>query len=335
MLTLMSFRNILIAALVSLAIAPLARWLTNRLGLVDVPNREPHKQHATAIPYAGGLVLVVSVYTISFALGLWSSQIVRALLISSSLLFLFGIWDDIKSLTPLVKLIGQVLGALVLITLGVQVLIFQENWINILLTVIWVVGITNAYNFVDSMDGLAVGLGSQAAAFFMLVTSDSGQSDLSLLSAILLGACVGCFYYNALPARFFLGDSGSQFLGFLLAGLAIAYNPPGFEQAQSWYIPILLMGIPIFDITLVVFSRLRHKRPIYKASRDHTYHRLVKLGMSSNRAVLSMHISALLLGCLAFVGLGLPPLLANVMFLAIMLLGVVALLTLETKSQPQ
>lgn len=334
MLTLMSFRNILVAALLSLAIAPLARWLTNRLGLVDIPNRELHKQHSTAIPIAGGLILVVSVYVISLWLGLWESQTVRALLISSSLLFLFGLWDDIKSLTPLVKLIGQVLGALVLILLGVQVLIFQENWINIVLTVLWVVGITNAYNFVDSMDGLAVGLGAQAAAFFMLVTSDSGQSDLSLLSAILLGACVGCFYYNALPARFFLGDSGSQFLGFLLAGLAIAYNPPGFEPLQSWYIPILLMGIPIFDITLVVYSRLRHRRPIYKASRDHTYHRLVKLGMSSNRAVLSMHIGALLLGCAAFVGLGLPPLLATTSFAAILLLGLVALLTLEIKSQP-
>jgi fatty acid desaturase len=95
------------------------------------------------------------------------------------------------------------------------------------------------------------------------------------------------------------------------------------------------MGIPIFDICLVVFSRLRHKRPIYKASRDHTYHRLVKLGMSSNRAVLSMHIGALLLGCAAFVGLGLPPLLANLMFATILILGVVALLSLETKSQPQ
>ena len=154
-----------------------------------------------------------------------------------------------------------------------------------------------------------------------------------MLSAILLGACIGCFYYNASPARFFLGDSGSQFLGFLLAGLAIAYNPPGYEQLASWYIPILLMGVPIFDITLVVYSRLRHKRPVYKAARDHTYHRLVLLGFSSNRAVLSMHISALLLGCLAFIALGLTPLLANLVFAGVLSVGIAALIYLEIKTK--
>lgn len=321
--------------MLALVIGPLAQQLARRFGLVDVPNRELHKQHTAAVPAVGGFILVITVFTVCIGQQLWDWQTVLALLVSSSLLFLFGVWDDIKGLSPLVKLVGQILGALILIGLGVQVLLFQENWINVGITLLWVVGITNAYNFVDSMDGLAVGLGAQAAAFFMLVTSDSGQVELSLLSAILLGACVGCFYFNALPARFFLGDSGSQFLGFLLAGLAIAYNPPGYEKLQSWYIPILLMGVPIFDITLVVFSRLRHKRPIYKASRDHTYHRLVQMGMSSNRAVLSMHITALLLGCLAFIALGLPPLLSNAIFAAILLIGLIALFLLESQSQPQ
>jgi UDP-GlcNAc:undecaprenyl-phosphate GlcNAc-1-phosphate transferase len=208
-----------------------------------------------------------------------------------------------------------------------------QNWINIAITLLWVVGITNAYNFVDSMDGLAVGLAAQAAAFFMLVTFDSGQADLSQLSAVWLGACIGCFFYNASPARFFMGDSGSQFLGFFLASLAIAYNPPGFEQLASWYVPILLMGVPIFDITLVVYSRLRHKQPIYKGARDHSYHRLVKLGMSSNRAVLTMHITALLLGCLAFIALELPPLTANIVFVTVLAVGISTLIFLESKSQ--
>ena len=319
--------------MLALAIGPLTQLMARRTGLVDIPNKELHKQHSAVIPIAGGFILIVVVFGITFWQQNWDSTTVRALLVSSGLLFLFGIWDDVKGLSPLVKLIGQIIGAFVLIGMGVQVLLFQNNWINVALTLLWVVGITNAYNFVDSMDGLAVGLGAQAAAFFMLVTSDSGQSELSLLSAVLLGACVGCFYYNALPARFFLGDSGSQFLGFLLAGLAIAYNPPGYLRSQSWYIPILLMGVPIFDITLVVYSRMRHKRPIYRASRDHTYHRLVKMGMSSNRAVLSMHITALLLGCLAFVALGLLPLLANAVFISVVLIGFGCLIFLEYKSQ--
>ena len=335
MLTLLSFRNIFIAAIITLVLGPLGQWMARRLGFVDIPNKELHKQHSAVVPVAGGFIIVVTVFAVSLGQRLLETQTVFALLVSSTLLFVFGVWDDMKQLSPPVKFSGQIVGALLLIFLGVQVLIFQQNWLNLLITLLWVVGITNAYNFVDSMDGLAVGLSSQAAAFFMLVTSDSGQVELSLLSAILLGASVGCFYFNALPARFFLGDSGSQFLGFLLAGLAIAYNPPGYDQLQSWYIPILLMGVPIFDITLVVFSRLRRGKPIYKASRDHTYHRLVQMGMSSNRAVLSMHITALLLGCLAFVALGLPALLANAIFAAILLIGLIALIVLESQSQQQ
>jgi UDP-GlcNAc:undecaprenyl-phosphate GlcNAc-1-phosphate transferase len=333
-MTLLSFRNIFVAAVLTMAIAPLARLLATRLGLVDVPNREPHKQHPTIVPIAGGMIIAAAVLAISITQQLWSVQTVVALLLSSGVLFVFGFWDDVKGLSPLTKLVGQILGALLLVGLGVQVNMFAVNWLNIAVTVLWVVGITNAYNFVDSMDGLAVGLGAQAAAFFMFVTFDSGQNELSVLSAILLGACIGCFYYNAAPARFFLGDSGSQFLGFLLAGLAIAYNPPGFEQLASWYVPILLMGVPIFDIVLVVTSRLRRHRPIYKASRDHTYHRLVLLGFSSNRAVLSMHISALLLGCLAFIALGLTPLLANLIFAAVVAVGIAALIFLEIKTKP-
>lgn len=334
-MTLLSFQNIFIATILSLAVAPLTQVLARRLRLVDVPNREPHKQHQLVVPIAGGFVLVITVVALSIWQNLWASPTVRALLVSSLLLFLFGFWDDIIGLTPLVKLIGQILGALLLIALGVQVRMLPQNWINIAITLLWVVGITNAYNFVDSMDGLAIGLGAQAAAFFMLVTFDSGQADLSQLSAILLGACIGCFFFNSSPARFFMGDSGSQFLGFLLAALAIAYNPPGFEQLASWYVPILLMGVPIFDITLVVYSRMRHRQPIYKAARDHSYHRLVSMGMSSNRAVLTMHITALLLGCLAFVALGLPPLTANLIFATILGAGAVALVLLESRTQLQ
>lgn len=332
-MTLLSFQNIFLAAIISLGIAPLTQFLARRTRLVDIPNREPHKQHQLAVPIAGGFILIITVIALSIWQNLWDSQTVRALLVSSILLFIFGLWDDVKGLTPLIKLIGQILGALLLIALGVQVRMLPQNWINIAITLLWIVGITNAYNFVDSMDGLAIGLGAQAAAFFMLVTFDSGQADLSQLSAILLGACIGCFFYNASPARLFMGDSGSQFLGFLLAALAIAYNPPGFEQLASWYVPIMLMGVPIFDITLVVYSRLRHRHPIYKASRDHSYHRLVSLGMSSNRAVLTMHITAILLGCLAFIALGLPPLTANLIFATVFSAGAVALFLLESRTQ--
>ena len=125
------------------------------------------------------------------------------------------------------------------------------------------VGVTNAYNFVDSMDGLAVGLAALTSAFFLLITLASQQDQISIFSTIMLGACLGVFYYNAPPARIFLGDSGAQLLGFILGALAIVYNPIGFSRLASWYIPILLMGVPIFDATLVVLSRLRRGKPVH------------------------------------------------------------------------
>jgi UDP-GlcNAc:undecaprenyl-phosphate GlcNAc-1-phosphate transferase len=333
-MTLLSFRVIFGAALVALIAAPLSSFLTRRLKLIDIPNSAPHKLHRAATPIGGGMTILATLLVIGIWQNIWASQTVLALSLSSGVIFIFGLLDDKYNLPVLAKLAGQLAATGLLIWMGVQVLLFHQNWVNLTLTALWVVGITNAYNFVDSMDGLAVGLGVQAAAFFMLVTNDSGQADLSLLSTILLGAGLGCYYFNAAPARFFLGDSGSQFLGFLMAGLAIAYNPPGFEPLASWYVPILLMGVPIFDISLVIVSRLRRHKAVYQSSRDHTYHRLVALGMSSNRAVLTMHVVALLLGCLAFIALDMQPLVSNLIFGLVILSGILALVFLDRKSQP-
>lgn len=327
--TFITFRLIFFAAMLALAIGPASYWLTRKMGLVDLPGSAPHKLHGNPMPVAGGLVLFVTVFALSLTEQIASQPNILPILVASTVIFLFGLLDDFKNLSPSWKLVGQVLATLLLIRLGVQVRLFHQEWLNYTLTLLWMVGVTNAYNFVDSMDGLATGLASLAAAFFMLVTIDSGQDQLSLLSTILLGACLGSFYYNAPPARYFIGDSGSQFLGFLLAALGIVYNPLGFTRLTSWYVPILLVGIPIFDTTLVVFSRLRRGKPVYQGSTDHTFHRLVLAGMSANRAVLSMHTVALLLGCLAFIALEMPPLIANAIFAAVLLLGLGAILFLD------
>jgi UDP-GlcNAc:undecaprenyl-phosphate GlcNAc-1-phosphate transferase len=183
------------------------------------------------------------------------------------------------------------------------------------------------------MDGLAVGLGGMAAAFFMLVTLDAGQLLLSRHSALILGACIGLYFFNSPPAQLFLGDSGAQTLGFVLAVLAIAYRPVGANQSSSWLVPIMLLGIPIFDTMLVVLSRLRRKKAIYTSSLDHTYHRLLAFGWNSNRAVLFMQVTSLLLGCLAFVVLTRPPLVANSIFAAVILTGMLALGYLDSRKR--
>jgi len=254
-------------------------------------------------------------------------------------------WDDFQGISPLVKMIGQIIAAIILIRLGVSIQIFEspefflstngplDVYLDWGLTIFWVVGITNAFNFVDSMDGLTVGLGGTAAAFFMLVTLIAGQFFLSNHSALIVGVCVGLYFFNAPPAKMFLGDSGAQTLGLIMAVLAIAYRPLGVNQSSSWFVPIMLLGIPIFDMTLVVMSRLRRGKPVYEAARDHTYHRLLDLGWSSNRAVLGMQVAALLLGCLAFVALTRPPLVANFIFAGMLVCGLLVIIFLDNNKR--
>jgi UDP-GlcNAc:undecaprenyl-phosphate/decaprenyl-phosphate GlcNAc-1-phosphate transferase len=328
-----SFRAIFVSASLALALGPLLSALARRIGLVDIPNREPHKRHDAPIPIVGGGILLISIVITSVLGRVFESDNVRTVVAVSTIIFAFGVLDDWKSIPPLVKIIIQVLASLWLIDLGVHVKLFNEVWLNYAITILWMVGVTNAFNFTDSMDGLAVGLAGVAAAFFMLITVDSRQYFLSLFSTILLGASFGVFYWNASPAKIFLGDAGSQWIGFVLAGLAIAYNPLGFSRLASWYVPILLLAVPIFDTTLVVFSRLRRKKPIYKAALDHTYHRLVRLGMSPNRAVLTMHFTAILTGSLAMIALPLNPWIANGIFAGILLAGIVILITLDYRWQ--
>ena len=341
------FEAILLAFVLVAAMAWLSLPISRKIGLLDVPRSAPHKQHSRPTPMAGGLALVAGLLLSSWILGLFQSRSIAAIFFGSVLVFLFGLWDDLRVIPPLLKFIGQILAVFVLIWLGVRIQILESPefflggssvvyvYLDWFLTFLWVVGITNAFNFVDSMDGLAVGLAGMAAAFFMLVTLDSQQPSLSRLSALLLGSCIGIYIFNSPPAQLFLGDSGAQTLGFILAVLAIDYRPQGANQSSSWLVPILVLGIPIFDATLVVLSRLRRGRAVYAAARDHTYHRLITFGWNSNRAVLAMQIASLLLGCLAFVILTRPPLLANGIFSGILLLGVLAVAYLDSRKRWQ
>lgn len=323
------FRVILITLLSSIGLSFLGILLANRLNLVDLPGSEGHKRHAQPMPIAGGLVIAAVLLLLCQLEGLWEVPDIGAILLPGLIVFGFGLRDDWRRLSPGVKFLGQLLAAVLMVALGVQVRIFLSPILNIGITILWVVGVTNAFNFVDSMDGLATGLAGIAASFFMLAASDSGQPDLSLFSAILLGVCAGVFYFTAGPARYFLGDSGAQFLGFVLSAVAIEYNPLGFLPVQSWFIPILLIGVPLFDTALVIISRIRRNKPIYRSNLDHTYHRFVIMGMHPNRAVLTMHFMAILLGAAAFVMLNLQPLWANALFGMILVSGILLIAYLE------
>lgn len=325
------FPVILFSAAMAFASAPFVIRIAPALGLVDRPGSAPHKVHSDPTPLAGGPVLALSLATAYVILRPATDREVVGILLGAGLLLIWGLLDDRVELGAPQKLVGHFLVAFLLIYVGVQVRITRIVWLDIALTIFWVVGLINAYNFVDSMDGLALGLAGIAAAFFMLVTVDSRQPPLANLSAAIFGAAMGTYYFNASPARMFLGDSGAQLLGYLLAAIGIAYVPAGagLPQGVSWFTPILVMGVPIFDMTLVVVSRLLRRTPVYRAGRDHTYHRLLALGLDPTRSVLVMHLVAVMLGLTAFIALDANVILANVIFAAIALVGLGLLVYLQ------
>ncbi len=344
MILLSNMSDIFLGTLTGVLVTLLTAWVgikvAVRLKLMDIPGALPRKQHQLPTPYAGGIALLLSLLVLLIGTGMWKSEELRGLFVAVLVIFVFGIWDDYKKLRPVVKLCGQILAAILLIYSGIYIRIFESTqffiggqhefiWLDWGITLLWIVGVTNAFNLVDSMDGLAVGLSAWAFAFFMLATLDSQQRVLSVLSAMVLGICLGLLFYNITPARLFLGDAGAQGLGLLLATIAIMYTPQVPYQKSSWFIPILLVGVPIFDTALVSFSRLRRRKPFYLGGMDHTYHRLVALGLEPGRAVMAMHMAALMLECAAFVALSLPPGQANGIFAGCILAGFACLFYLD------
>jgi UDP-GlcNAc:undecaprenyl-phosphate GlcNAc-1-phosphate transferase len=310
---------------------------------MDIPGALPHKTHPVPVPYAGGLALALTLFIGAVLFNAGMLKDLWNVFIPALLIFSIGLWDDFKRLPAWIKLIGQLVAAILLIALGTNVSILPANflgmpgqtniYINWLITLFWVVGITNAFNFIDSMDGLTVGVCGIALAFLILVTLGSTQTSLLQLMTLMIGTCVGLFFFNMTPARFFLGDSGAQTLGFLLAAIGIVFTPEDFPQASSWFLPILILGVPIFDTSLVVFSRWRLGLPVYRAGHDHTYHRLVALGLDSTRAVGVMHIAAIGLGCIAFIALSLDPLYSNLLFGLVLAVGLAAFFFLDRKNE--
>ncbi len=336
------FLYIFLAISSSIVLSPLLIYLARRVNLVDIPGKSPHKLHDRPTPLAGGTVLMICLVLLISLFGLWKESFIRSLLLSAGVIFVFGLLDDARGLSALPKLIGQSVASIMLIASGVSVHFIESlqfsflspgvmKWLDMAFTLFWLIGITNAMNMIDSMDGLAAGLSAITFLFFLPVTIAAGQVYLTAISVILLGICVGLYFFNITPAQLFLGDSGAQTLGFIVAAIAMAYTPVGLPPATSWFVPILLLAIPIFDTTLVTVSRLRRRLPVYKANRDHTYHRLVALGLSPLRAVITIQIIAILIDCLAFATLSLSPLLANVLFGMILIAGVIVIILFEAR----
>ena len=286
------------ALLLVVGVTPVTRWLSTRLGFMDQPSAR--KVHTTPMPRFGGIAMygAVVVALLVFEDRFRVDQLVSILLGATWVSFLGG-WDDRWGLRPILKFSGQIIAAVILIAAGVHVNFLPFTWLNWLATIVWVVGLTNAINFLDNMDGLSGGLTAIASAFFLLMAVQNGQYLVGGLSAALLGACVGFLVYNFNPASIFMGDTGALFLGFMLAALGIKLRFPANSDSITWMVPVLVLGVPIFDITLVTFSRIRRGLHPVTPGKDHTSHRLVRMGFTQREAVMALYLVGGMLGMVA------------------------------------
>lgn len=325
---------VLVPMVAALLAAPILIRLAPRLGLVDRPGPQPHKLHTQPMPLVDGTAILLALVAAFLVVLPAPSRSMTGILLASGLAYLLGLWDDRSVLRARAKFVGQVLAAVVLWWFGVSVHFLHRNWLDFALSVVWVVGVLNAVNFMDSMDGLALGLAAIAAAFFALAAFNAHQAELAALCLALMGASLGALFFNLSPAKTFLGDSGAELLGMLLAGLGMAYDPPAKDPATWWFVPVLFMGVPIFNMSLVVFSRLRRRVPVLRAHRDQSVHRLVDLGLDPSRTVLLMHLTAVVLGLTALIASAWAPGPANLTAGAVILVGMFAIALLERLSRP-
>lgn len=278
---------------------PVIRRLAQNIGFLDRP--AARKLQAVPIPLMGGVAIYVGVVCSILIFGRHYLPELASILGGATLLSLLGLWDDRVDLPAGIKLVGQVVATAGLILAGVQVhLGWLPGWLNIALTVGWVVGISNAVNFLDNMDGLAGGISAVAAAYFTVIAAMNGQYLVSSLAAAVLGACLGFLIFNSKPASIFMGDAGSLFLGYVLAAVGIKLRFPGNVNFVTWMVPVLVMWVPIADTTLVIMSRARRRvNPFTTAGRDHTSHRLVGRGLTQREAVLVLYLTACAVGLLS------------------------------------
>ncbi len=289
----------ILALACALAATPLARSLARRIGFFDHP--APRKLHQAPMPLLGGVALYIAIVA---ALLIFNTHFIFELvsiLVAATLMALIGLWDDLHHLSGPVKLLLQAAVAAGLYWSGVRV---QLGWLppalNLALSIGWMVGIMNAVNFLDNMDGLCGGICAVAATFFTLLALMNGQFLVAALSAAVTGACIGFLFFNRPPATIFMGDAGSLFLGLLLAVIGIKLRFPAHSNFVTWMIPPLVLAVPIFDTALVCVARLRRGvNPFTTAGKDHVSHRLVGRGRTAWEAVLTLYLAGCLGGLIA------------------------------------
>ena len=301
----------MIALGVALFLTPVVISFARRTGALDAP--DARKVHVRPIPRIGGIgiyaAFMVSVL-VQMSISDLSPELMTSLwglLAGGTIIVAIGIIDDYRDLPAKVKLLGQIFAACVLV-IGFDVRIdvitdplgdfIYLEYLAIPATIFWVVGLTNTVNLIDGLDGLAAGVSSIAAVTIFLVAMEEGIPFVAMITAALAGAAIGFLYYNFNPARIFMGDTGSMFLGFMLAGISVI-GAVKSAATIALIVPILALGLPILDTTFAIVRRARNHRPIFKPDKGHLHHRLLAHGFTQKQAVLLMYVVSALFGLCA------------------------------------
>jgi len=312
------------AVILSIGLTITCRRLAIYLTIVATPAAD--RWHAAPTPLLGGVAIFTAVILTSLAL-LDLNTAMRGLLAGASALFLLGLLDDLRPFKPHVKFFGQLLVACALIGMGLQLHLTDYPLLNLFITLVWIVGITNAFNLLDNMDGLAAGIAIVATGFRLTFFLMDGNTSEAALAAILIGALFGFLIFNWNPASIFMGDAGSLFVGCTVAGLNLLGDWPYSRGTMSvMVLPVMILLVPIFDTTFVTITRTLRGRPISIGGRDHTSHRLVALGLSEPKAVIFLYGIAIFSGLIALFsyryGLSYSVTFITLLLIALILLGV-------------
>lgn len=291
-------------------LTPVMQLVAKRFGVIDTPS-ESHKTHQKPVPYLGGVAIAVGVVTVTYLASLASNFNRSTFLLASSVLVpaivmgVVGLIDDIRKLSPWPRFIIQsgfgVAISILLVSTNTLGSPFGNYFIDIPITVLWIVGITNSVNFFDNVDGGASGAVAISAIFLFFLSWQGEQFLIAALSIVLAGATLGFLLWNRPPARIYMGDAGALFLGILVASLTIRFDPNPIDRISSFAVPFLLLAVPILDTSVAVISRLRRGISPLQGGKDHLSHRLMRSKFTKRQAIFILWILSIFFGAIAIV----------------------------------
>ena len=299
-----------VAAVVALISTPVVRSLAFRIGAVDVP-KDGRRMHDHPIPRMGGLAIFFG-FLLSVLVFLPLSLQLRSMLLGAVVIVILGIFDDIYALSAKLKFVVQIIAALMAVLGGNQITVLSNinvfssepywelGWLSYPISVLWIVAITNAVNLIDGLDGLACGVSTLSSMTLLVIALIVSEPDVAVLTAALAGACIGFLPYNLNPAKIFMGDTGSTFLGFVLATVSIQ-GLFKFYTIISFAVPFLMLALPIFDTCFAILRRVSKGQSPMAPDRGHIHHRLIDMGFSQKQAVAVLYVISAILGLSAVV----------------------------------